>query len=162
MYTLARVLLEDATQPAPSEFAPVVIDSARRTAGAVDLLEQAGALGYAEAYLYLGRQYQRGNYVEANEDLANAYFAKAAELNNPKAIISYVRYIAEFPKPICQNSDHSLAVQLGRIRGCRSHGGLGQYVRQGCRRNLPPEKPFDGIKKLFPKFRPATTAMRQL
>jgi TPR repeat protein len=131
MYTLARVLLEDATQPAPSEFAPVVIDSARRTAGAVDLLEQAGALGYAEAYLYLGRQYQRGNYVEANEDLANAYFAKAAELNNPKAIISYARYIANSPNQSAKTQIIPLLSSLAESGDAEAMVVLGNMFAKG-------------------------------
>ena len=61
---------------------------------ALSLLQQAGGLGHAESYIYLASQYQRGSRLPKSDDLANRYFAKAADLRNPKAVISYARYIA--------------------------------------------------------------------
>jgi TPR repeat protein len=62
------------------------------------LLEQAGDLGHAESLLYLASQYQRGTLLPANEDRANRLFAEAANLRNPKAVVSYARYIAASPE----------------------------------------------------------------
>jgi TPR repeat protein len=131
MYTLGRLLLEDSAQPAHTPSAQVVIDPRRKTAGAVELLEQAGALGYAEAYLYLARQYQRGSYVEANENLANAYFAKAAELKNPKAIISYARYIGASPDQSAKTQIIPLLSQLAESGDAEAMVVLGNMFAKG-------------------------------
>ena len=131
MYTLGRLLLEDSAQPAHTPSPQDVIDPRRKTAGAVELLEQAGALGYAEAYLYLARQYQRGSYVEANENLANAYFAKAAELKNPKAIISYARYIGASPDQSAKTQIIPLLSQLAESGDAEAMVVLGNMFAKG-------------------------------
>jgi len=131
MYTLGRLLLEDSTQPAHTPSAQVVLDPARKTASAIDLLEQAGALGYAEAYLYLARQYQRGSYVEANENLANAYFAKAAELKNPKAVISYARYIGSSPDQSAKTQIIPLLSELAESGDAEAMVVLGNMFAKG-------------------------------
>ena len=80
MYTLARLYLE-------GSFATDNADDA------VALLEQAGALGKAEAYLYLAYHHQTGKRLEPRPELASNYFALAAQLKNPAAIIGYARYL---------------------------------------------------------------------
>lgn len=131
MFTLGRLLLEDSAQPAPTEYAPIVLDPARKTNGAIDLLEQAGALGYAEAYIYLGRQYQRGDYVEANESLANSYFAKAAELKNPRAIIRYARYIASSPEQSAKTQIIPMLSELAESGDAEAMVVLGNMFAKG-------------------------------
>lgn len=131
MYTLGRLLLEDTAQPAVAGATSVVVDPGRKTAGAIDLLEQAGALGYAEAYLYLARQYQRGDYVEANKDRANAYFAKAAELKNPRAIIRYARYIANSPKLTAKTQIIALLSGLAESGDAEAMVVLGNMFAKG-------------------------------
>ena len=87
MYTLGRMLLED-TNAAEA-------DNKQR---ALNLLQQAGSLGYADAFLYLASQYQGGRRLPKDEDAANRFFARAAELGSPKAVIRYARYIARTPE----------------------------------------------------------------
>lgn len=87
MYTLGRMLLEDTNAAEP--------DNKQR---ALNLLQQAGSLGYADAYLYLASQYQGGRLLPKDEDAANRFFALAAELGSPKAVIRYARYIARTPE----------------------------------------------------------------
>ncbi len=90
MYTLGRWLLED-THTSSEDPA---LSPQKKREQALSLLEQAGGLGHAESYIYLASQYQRGSRLPKSDDLANRYFAKAADLRNPKAVISYARYIA--------------------------------------------------------------------
>lgn len=98
MYTLGRLLLEDSNMPAIDKGTAPTISPQTKKDRAVDLLEQAGALGHAESLLYLASQYQRGTLLPANENRANRLFAEAANLRNSKAVISYARYIAASPE----------------------------------------------------------------
>ena len=98
MYTLGRLLLEDSNMPAVDRSSPLAVSPQTKRERAVSLLEQAGDLGHAESLLYLASQYQRGTLLPANEDRANRLFAEAANLRNPKAVISYARYIAASPE----------------------------------------------------------------
>lgn len=94
MYTLGRWLLEDThTQPSSGNDDPR-LSPKNKQEQALALLQQAGGLGHAESYIYLASQYQRGSRLPKSDDLANRYFARAADLRNPKAVISYARYIA--------------------------------------------------------------------
>lgn len=98
MYTLGRLLLEDSNMPAIDKSNSPVLSPQIKRDRAVGLLEQAGSLGHAESLLYLGSQYRRGALLPASDDRANRLFAQAANLRNPKAIISYARYIAASPE----------------------------------------------------------------
>ena len=98
MYTLGRLLLEDSNMPAIDQGNSPVFGAQTKRDRAVGLLEQAGSLGHAESLLYLGSQYRRGALLPASDDRANRLFAQAANLRNPKAIISYARYIAASPE----------------------------------------------------------------
>ena len=98
MYTLGRLLLEDSNMPAIDQGNSPVFGAQTKRDHAVGLLEQAGSLGHAESLLYLGSQYRRGALLPASDDRANRLFAQAANLRNPKAIISYARYIAASPE----------------------------------------------------------------
>lgn len=94
MYTLGRWLLEDThTKPSSGSEDPRLSPESKQEQ-ALALLQQAGGLGHAESYIYLASQYQRGSRLPKSDDLANSYFARAADLRNPKAVISYARYIA--------------------------------------------------------------------
>ncbi|MBL6815299.1 MAG: sel1 repeat family protein [Pseudomonadales bacterium] len=94
MYTLGRWLLEDThTKPSSGNDDPR-LSTENKQEQALALLQQAGELGHAESYIYLASQYQRGTKLPKSDDLANRYFARAADLRNPKAVISYARYIA--------------------------------------------------------------------
>ena len=90
MYTLGRWLLEDTHTSSEDP----VLSPQKKQEKALLLLQQAGGLGHAESYIYLASQYQRGSRLPKSDDLANRYFAKAADLRNPKAVISYARYVA--------------------------------------------------------------------
>jgi TPR repeat protein len=98
MYTLGRLLLEDSNMPVIDKGSAPRVSPQTKKDRAVNLLGQAGALGHAESLLYLASQYQRGTLLPANEDRANRLFAEAANLRNPKAVISYARYIAASPE----------------------------------------------------------------
>ena len=98
MYTLGRLLLEDSNMPAIDQGNSPVFGAQTKRDHAVGLLEQAGSLGHAESLLYLASQYRRGALLPASDDQANRLFAQAANLRNPKAIISYARYIAASPE----------------------------------------------------------------
>lgn len=102
MYTLGRLLLEDSKGQGDGP----------QQGRALEFLQRAGTLGHAESYLYLANQYQRGLLVEKNENLANRYFAQAADLRNPKAIISYARYIVASPNRQSQTSLMPLLEEL--------------------------------------------------
>lgn len=98
MYTLGRLLLEDSNMPVIDNDSSPTLNPQTKKDRAVDLLERAGGLGHAESLLYLASQYQRGILLPANEDRANRLYAEAANLRNPKAVISYARYIAASPE----------------------------------------------------------------
>mgnify|MGYP006242027637 FL=1 len=94
MYTLGRWLLEDTHTQSSSGNDDPRLSPKNKQEQALALLQQAGGLGHAESYIYLASQYQRGSRLPKSDDLANRYFARAADLRNPKAVISYARYIA--------------------------------------------------------------------
>ncbi len=94
MYTLGRLLLEESG--IKGGVGANSSDTAeKKQERALTLLKQAGDLGHAKSFLYLANQYQRGRLLAKDENRANRYFASAANLRNPKAIISYARYICE-------------------------------------------------------------------
>ena len=97
MYAIARLLLEDPAQADAIQSTKAFVAPERRTAGAIELLEKAGALGFTQAYLYLASQFQQGAHVEADEQRANDYFAKAAGSGDSSAVIGYARYVASDP-----------------------------------------------------------------
>eukprot|EP00026_Physarum_polycephalum_P004058 Phypoly_transcript_04075.p1 GENE.Phypoly_transcript_04075~~Phypoly_transcript_04075.p1 ORF type:complete len:596 (+),score=81.50 Phypoly_transcript_04075:54-1790(+) len=53
--------------------------------GAIDLLEQAGSLGFDDAYYTIGEMYEYGEHGSANFEKARNYFEKAATTGNPSA-----------------------------------------------------------------------------
>jgi tetratricopeptide (TPR) repeat protein len=63
------------------------------SAEGIALLEQAGQLGSAESLLYLGHQFRTGQHLEPDPSVAQRYLEQAASLQNPKAIISYARFL---------------------------------------------------------------------
>ncbi|HCD26550.1 MAG TPA: hypothetical protein DER02_03460 [Gammaproteobacteria bacterium] len=80
MYTLGRLYLEGSFGTATP-------------AQAVTLLERAGSGGRAEAYLFLGQQRKTGQHLPQDLNQAELYFAKAAELDNAGAVITYARFL---------------------------------------------------------------------
>lgn len=131
MYTLGRLLLEDSAKAPLEHTSGVIMNPQRKIAGAIELLEQAGALGYAEAYLYLARQSQRGDYLAASADSTNAYFAKAAELKNPGAIIRYARYIASSPEQSAKTPIIPLLTELAESGDAEAMVVLGNIYAKG-------------------------------
>jgi TPR repeat protein len=81
MYTLANLYIND------------YYGEENRSA-AIPLLRQAGDLGHAESLLYLGYLYNAGREVDRDVARAAEYFARAAALNNPQAILSYGRFLS--------------------------------------------------------------------
>ena len=81
MYTLANLYIND------------YYGEENRSA-AIPLLRQAGDLGHAESLLYLGYLYNAGREVDRDVSRAAEYFARAAALNNPQAILSYGRFLS--------------------------------------------------------------------
>jgi len=81
MYTLANLYIND------------YYGEENRSA-AVPLLRQAGDLGHAESLLYMGYLHNTGREVPQDAAKAAAYFARAAALNNPQAILSYGRFLS--------------------------------------------------------------------
>jgi TPR repeat protein len=63
------------------------------SAEGIALLEQAGQLGSAESLLYLGHQFRTGQHLAPDPSVAQRYLEQAASLQNPKAIISYARFL---------------------------------------------------------------------
>ncbi|NCF33294.1 MAG: hypothetical protein GWP50_06955 [Proteobacteria bacterium] len=63
------------------------------SAEGIALLEQAGQLGSAESLLYLGHQFRTGQHLAPEPSVAQRYLEQAASLQNPKAIISYARFL---------------------------------------------------------------------
>ncbi len=87
MYTLGRLYIESMSNDAYLK---------RDIPQGVELLERAGALGNARAYLFLAYQNASGKLLERDETKANEYFAAAAQLKNPSALISYARFLVSF------------------------------------------------------------------
>jgi len=63
----------------------------------VALLQQAAELEHVDSLLYLGHLHNAGAEVAKDHDLAANYYARAAALKNPQAILSYARFIAANP-----------------------------------------------------------------
>lgn len=81
MYTLASLYLSD------------YFGADNREAG-IALLHQSGELQHVESLLYLGHLYNAGMDVKQNTATAEVFFSRAANLNNPQAIISYGRFLS--------------------------------------------------------------------
>ena len=80
MYTLASMYFND------------VYGQDNRQAG-IALLKQAADLQHAESLIYLGHLHNIGKYVEQDTEQAGQYFARAAALNKPQAVLNYGRYL---------------------------------------------------------------------
>ena len=80
MYTLANLYLSD------------VYGEDNRPAG-VALLRQAGDLKHAQALVHLGHLHNTGTDVTQDIELAGDYFKRAANLNEPQAVINYGRFL---------------------------------------------------------------------
>lgn len=87
MYTLGRLFIESTSNNPPLQ---------RNIPEGVELMERAGSLGSARAYLFLAYQSASGKLLERNEEKANQYFAAAAQLKNPTAVINYARFLVSF------------------------------------------------------------------
>jgi TPR repeat protein len=98
MYTLANLYLND------------YYGEENRHA-AVPLLAQAGERGHAEALLYLGHLYNAGNQVKQDTERAGEYFAKAAALDNPQAILNYARFLTNQAAEKSSGGDHKLIIK---------------------------------------------------
>jgi TPR repeat protein len=84
MYTLGRLLIESG--PEESNLKQNIPEG-------IALLKRAGGLGNAKAYLYLAYHHTNGSILKIDTKKANKYFAAAAQLKNPSAIISYARFV---------------------------------------------------------------------
>ncbi|MDB0050581.1 sel1 repeat family protein [Pseudomonadales bacterium] len=87
MYTLGRLLIESTSNKPPLQ---------RNIPEGVEFMERAGSLGSARAYLFLAYQNASGKLLERNDENANKYFAAAAQLKNPTAVINYARFLVSF------------------------------------------------------------------
>jgi len=87
MYTLGRLYIESTSNQPPLQ---------RNIPEGRELMERAGALGSAKAYLFLAYQNASGKLLERDEAKANEYFAAAAQLKNPTAVINYARFLTSF------------------------------------------------------------------
>ena len=87
MYTLGRLYIESTSDQPPLQ---------RNTPEGVALMERAGALGSARAYLFLAYQNASGKLLERDDEKANGYFAAAAQLKSPSAVINYARFLTSF------------------------------------------------------------------
>ena len=131
MYTLGRLLLEDSNLPVIDKGSSPTISPQTKKDRAVGLLEQAGDLGHAESLLYLASQYQRGTLLPANEDRANHLFAEAADLRNPKAVISYARYISASPERQPETQLRPLLQELAEAGSPEAMVVLGNLYAKG-------------------------------
>jgi TPR repeat protein len=87
MYTLGRLYIESTSNEPPLK---------RDTNQGIVLMERAGALGNAKAYLFLAYQNASGKLLERDDVKANEYFAAAAQLKNPTAVLSYARFLITY------------------------------------------------------------------
>ena len=87
MYTLGRLYIESTSIKPPLQ---------RNIQEGVELTERAGSLGSAKAYLFLAYQNVSGKLLKRNDEKANEYFAAAAQLKNPSAVINYARFLVSF------------------------------------------------------------------
>ncbi len=87
MYTLGRLYIESTSIKPPLQ---------RSIPEGVELMERAGSLGSARAYLFLAYQNASGKLLARSDEKANEYFAAAAKLKNPSAVINYARFLVSF------------------------------------------------------------------
>ena len=87
MYTLGRLFIESTSNKPPLQ---------RNIPEGLEFMERAGSLGSARAYLFLAYQNASGKLLERNDEKANKYFAAAAQLKNPTAVINYARFLVSF------------------------------------------------------------------
>ena len=147
MYTLGRLLLEDSNMPAIDQGNSPVFGAQTKRDHAVGLLEQAGSLGHAESLLYLASQYRRGALLPASDDQANRLFAQAANLRNPKAIISYARYIAASPERQPKTPLIPLLEELADEGNAEAMVVLGNLYAKGISINRSPRRAVRWYKK---------------
>ena len=153
MYTLGRWLLEDTHTSSEDP----VLEPQKKREKALSLLQQAGGLGHAESYIYLASQYQRGSRLPKSDDMANRYFAKAADLRNPKAVISYARYIAGSSERESQTRLMPLLRELADADDPEAMVVIGNLYAKGVRSDARRARLYAGIRKLSSRCSPVIT-----
>lgn len=97
MYTLANLYLAD-------------LYGEENRLAALPLLEQSADLGHTDSLIYLGHIYSTGRFVEQDLKRAETYFARAAQLEDPSAVLRYGRFLTA--NDIQVNADNQVTTWL--------------------------------------------------